>query len=88
MSAMAVIDSQIDELRASGETGNVENLIEARAAFAELIEADAAYDVAMKNRDSRAYLDCAAIKQRRIQQRLTDACHRRNKALARVRGDA
>jgi hypothetical protein len=37
--ALAVIDAQIADSRASGDTGNVENLIEARAAFAELFEA-------------------------------------------------
>lgn len=33
---IAVLDSQIAELRASGDTGNVENLVEARDAFARL----------------------------------------------------
>ncbi|QNH21216.1 hypothetical protein HEP73_02128 [Xanthomonas sp. GW] len=36
---IAVLDSQIAELRASGDTGNVENLLEAREAFAEAIKA-------------------------------------------------
>jgi len=33
---IAVLDSQIAELRASGDTGNVENLLEARDAFVAL----------------------------------------------------
>jgi hypothetical protein len=37
--ALAVIDAQIADCRASGDTGNVESLIEARDTFAELIEA-------------------------------------------------
>lgn len=37
--ALAVIDTQIADCRASGDTGNVENLIEARAAFFDLVEA-------------------------------------------------
>jgi hypothetical protein len=36
---IAVLDSQIAELRASGDTGNVENLLDARDAFAAAIEA-------------------------------------------------
>lgn len=59
---------------------------EARAAVADLIEADAAYDLAMATRHSRAYLACAPIKQRRIQERLLSACKRRSAALSRVRG--
>jgi len=34
---IAVLDSQIAELRASGDTGNVENLIEARETLSELV---------------------------------------------------
>jgi hypothetical protein len=39
---IAVLDSQIAELRASGDTGNVENLVEARYAFSELVKANRA----------------------------------------------
>lgn len=35
--ALAVLDSQIAEMRASGDTGNVENLLEARDAFSALL---------------------------------------------------
>ncbi len=48
LNALAVLDSQIAELRASGDTGNVENLVWARDAFAELAEATAAYLVGRK----------------------------------------
>ena len=34
---LAVLDSHIAELRANGDTGNVENLLEASVAVAELI---------------------------------------------------
>jgi len=64
---------------------NRRELEEARAAVAELIEADIAYDAAMTKRHSRAYLDCAPIKQRRIQEWLVNASKRRAAALSRVR---
>jgi len=50
-----VLDSQIAELRASGDTGNVENLLEVREAFAALIEA-----AARANGDHHAPHDCYA----------------------------
>lgn len=34
---LAVLDSQIAELRASGDTGDVENLVEVRAAVARVL---------------------------------------------------
>ncbi len=40
LNALAVLDSQIAELRASGDTGNVENLVAARDYFSELIRRD------------------------------------------------
>ena len=36
---LAVLDAVIADMRASGDTGHVENLLQARADFAELIEA-------------------------------------------------
>lgn len=36
---LAVIDAVVDELRHGGDTGHVENLLDARAAMAELIVA-------------------------------------------------
>ncbi len=44
--AVAVIDAEIADCLTTGNTGNVENLLEARAAVAELIAADVAYDAA------------------------------------------
>lgn len=89
---LAVIDGLSalwrDESKIVGRWDSADELDSIRSAVAELIEADIAYDEAMKKRHSRAYLDCAQIKQRRIQQRLTDACHRRNKAVARVKGES
>lgn len=71
MNALSVIDSQISELRASGETGNVENLLEAHAAFAELIEqCDALTVTAHGHVDSVLQARIAAVRS----------------ALARVRG--
>jgi len=66
--------------------GTLAQLRFARAAVAELIEADIAYNAAMTKRHSRAYLDCAPIKQRRIQEWLVNASKRRAAALSRVRG--
>ncbi|WP_426805353.1 hypothetical protein [Stenotrophomonas sp. SrG] len=78
--ALAVIDAQIADCRASGDTGNVENLVEARAAIAGLVEADAAYHDLMGR--MRQYpstmLDSALRKAER----------RAASALARVQGGA
>lgn len=48
--AVAVIDTEIADCRATGHTGNVENLLDARAAVAELIAADVEYDAAGAHR--------------------------------------
>lgn len=82
---LAVLDA-LCERAASGDPAEYREVNSLRDAVTELIETDEAYDKAMKERHSRAYLACAPIKQRRMQQRLTDACNRRNKALARVKG--
>lgn len=90
---LAVMDRAAESaglmVKASGDLRAVayqDDLFKARAAVAELIEADFAYDVAMATRHSLAYLACAPIKQRRIQERLLSACKRRTAALSRVRG--
>jgi hypothetical protein len=52
---LAVIDAVVADMRASGDTGHVENLLLARADIAELIEADRGYDNARSGIESTPY---------------------------------
>ncbi|RLK56267.1 hypothetical protein BCL79_0651 [Stenotrophomonas rhizophila] len=89
--ALAAIDTQIEDCRATGHTGNVENLMKARAAVAELIEADETLDACRDeirrlrermDNDRPLHPDTPAL------HRLEAAIKRRATALARVRGAA
>lgn len=80
--ALAVIDAQIADCRATGHTGNVENLLAARAELAELVEADRELDAALAAKD-RHYDDWRAL-----EARVQAAAERRAAALANVTGGA